>query len=143
MKGIMGLLVIVVLVAGGYYFLSRPTSAPAPSPKSSTESSVSSPAAEKETSPAAMVNREIAVAMVGLKFVPTTINVKAGEKVKLNLSSTGPHTFTVDALNINWVLNSGEFQTYDLMVDKKGSYPIYCATPGHKEAGMVGTLVVE
>ena len=39
-------------------------------------------------------------------------------------------------------LPPGETQTVVINA-KPGSYEYYCNVPGHKEAGMVGTLVVE
>jgi uncharacterized cupredoxin-like copper-binding protein len=83
-----------------------------------------------------------------MRFDPATISVKAGAPVQLTLDDTGTvlaHDFTVDNLDgkkvyFKAVPNSranGEFTP-----TAAGTYQFYCAEPGHKEAGMVGTLTV-
>lgn len=147
-------LAVAIIVILGAYLLVRPTSAPQTSPTLSTTSVESSPTPEASAtaspSPEKMVTSEptmaaeaIRVNMNNMKFSPSLVAIKAGRSYKLTLSSKGPHTFTVDKLNIDFVVGSGETQTFDLTVAKAGTYELYCATPGHKEAGMVGKLVVQ
>lgn len=143
MKIILSLIVIPGLVIGAYYFLSRPSYAPQPSPKTSTESSVSPTPTEREASPTAESPKEIKVEMKGLKFVPAVVRIKAGEKVKLTLTSDVTHTYTIDKLGLNFRLRGDEVKSFDLMVEKPGTYEVYCSIPSHKEGGMVGMLVVE
>ena len=53
-----------------------------------------------------------------------------------------PHNFAIDALKISVDLAPGE--TKEVVVNAPaGTYEFYCNVPGHKEAGMVGTLTVE
>jgi uncharacterized cupredoxin-like copper-binding protein len=53
------------------------------------------------------------------------------------------HDFVIDALNIKTdLLNAGDSVTVTINA-AAGSYEYYCSVPGHKEAGMVGTLTVE
>lgn len=37
---------------------------------------------------------------------------------------------------------AGMSSSISFVPTKPGSYEFYCAVPGHKEAGMVGTLIV-
>lgn len=77
-------------------------------------------------------------------FSPNTIRVKQGETVKLRLkSSDSPHTFTIDELNVNRQFTFGKDADAVFTADKKGTFQFYCAVPGHKESGMIGTLIVE
>ena len=63
----------------------------------------------------------------------------------VTLENTGAsvHNFNIDELNIH----SGDIQpgqsTTVTINAAAGSYQYYCSIPGHKEAGMVGTLTVK
>jgi cyclophilin family peptidyl-prolyl cis-trans isomerase/plastocyanin len=82
-----------------------------------------------------------------IAFVPTEITVDAEDlpvTIRMTNSGAALHNFTIDALNIDVDVNPGE--TVDVVIPAgtaPGTYDFYCNVPGHKEAGMVGTLVVE
>ena len=52
-----------------------------------------------------------------------------------------PHNFSIDELGIDVDLAPGETQE-TVINAPAGEYEYYCNVPGHKEAGMVGTLIV-
>ena len=143
MKWLIGLMVL--LAVGGYFYFGKTSYSPPATPNQSSENLATPPAAPsgRQETPAASAAREIKVSMVKLRFDPSTVTVKAGEKIKLNLSSDVSHTYTIDKLGINFALEGGETKSFDLAVAEKGTYDVYCAIPGHKEVGMVGKLVVE
>jgi uncharacterized cupredoxin-like copper-binding protein len=74
-------------------------------------------------------------------FEPKSLSAKAG-KTTLTVKNGGklPHTFTIDGLT-NVRLPAGQSKTVTLDL-KPGTYTYYCAEPGHRQAGMVGTLKV-
>lgn len=76
-------------------------------------------------------------------FQPAEIEIPAGQDVKLLLPNLGaaPHNFSIDALDISVDLAAGETKEVTINAPA-GTYEFYCNVPGHKEAGMVGTLVV-
>ncbi len=76
-------------------------------------------------------------------FSPKEITVRQGDTVKIKLTSDdSPHTFTVDELGVNQEFTWGKDITISFVAGKKGVFQFYCAVPGHKENGMVGTLTV-
>ncbi len=81
-----------------------------------------------------------------IAFDPTQITIKAAdEPVTIKMENTGAalHNFTIDSLNISVDVQPGE--TVDVVIPAgtaAGTYDFYCDIPGHKEAGMVGTLIV-
>jgi plastocyanin len=83
------------------------------------------------------------VEMVDLAFVPAELTIPADTDVTLVLPNTGAatHDFTIDALDVHVVARSGETATVTINAPA-GSYEYYCSIPGHKQGGMVGTLVV-
>lgn len=76
-------------------------------------------------------------------FQPSTIHAKVGEKVRLHVQSVGQHTLTVDELGVNISLSPVQVTRVEVTPDRKGTFTFYCATPGHREKGMIGTLKVE
>lgn len=78
-----------------------------------------------------------------LKFQETTLTAKAG-KITLDFSnpSAVPHNIAVDGADgVSDTVQDGG--TAELTVDlPAGTYEYYCDVPGHRQAGMVGTLTV-
>ncbi len=87
---------------------------------------------------------EVTVELVDIAFDPSVFAIPARTDVTVHLTNTGvlPHTFTIDALGIDVELAPG--QAGEITVNAPaGTYAYYCAVPGHKAAGMVGTLTVQ
>ncbi|MER3484728.1 MAG: hypothetical protein C4345_00855, partial [Chloroflexota bacterium] len=79
-----------------------------------------------------------------LQFNPSQITIPAGKEVKVTLRNEGalPHNFSIDALNISVNISPGETKEFTINASP-GTYEFYCNVPGHKEAGMVGTLIAQ
>jgi uncharacterized cupredoxin-like copper-binding protein len=111
---------------------------------------------------------ELTVQASDFAYSPASITVPAGEPVTLTLNNTGAveHDFVVDKINVTDVEASdsgpamhhqmGEASEYDLhffagpgdtavlkfTALDPGTYEVFCSIEGHKEAGMVGKLIV-
>lgn len=97
-----------------------------------------------ETSPVVDGAREIDVTASSFEFEPDEITVTAGEDVAIVLTSTDMlHDFAVDGLDVHVAADTDETVTGGLRADEPGQYTYYCTVPGHREAGMEGTLIVE
>jgi len=114
-----------------------------------SSSSSSAPAATTPMSSSGGVAQtvEIDVAQTGLAYTTTSATAKAGT---VTLKSMNPQSIEHDisiessdgSINQkgNLVANGDVSEvTVDL---KPGTYTFYCSVPGHKEAGMSGTLTV-
>lgn len=86
--------------------------------------------------------RVINVESGNLFFKPSTIRVKANEKITIKFANKGVHTFTVKELGIDVNLNSAS-NSVTFIPAKKGTFQIICGILGHAAAGMVGQLIVE
>ena len=95
---------------------------------------------------AATTGTEVKVGLSDFAFGPKTIEVPADKKFNLVLTNTGSveHDFSVEALKINVVVPpNGKPKTQEVGPLKAGTYDLYCAVAGHKEAGMTAKLVVK
>jgi len=76
-------------------------------------------------------------------FSPGSIQAKVNEEVIIDIIATGQHTFTIDELGVNVILPHDEATRVRFTPAQIGTFEFYCAVPGHREAGQVGTLLVE
>ena len=76
-----------------------------------------------------------------------TLEVTQGEIVEITLINASPleHDFAVPALETHseHVAAEGDVTTFAFEASETGELEYYCSVPGHKEAGMLGTLAVD
>jgi heme/copper-type cytochrome/quinol oxidase subunit 2 len=78
-------------------------------------------------------------------FVETSLHMKDGEVLGLfiiNKDDIG-HSFDVDSLDIHVELPPASTTAVAIKPTGPGSLEFYCDVPGHRDAGMVGTISVE
>ena len=111
---------------------------------------------------------EITLEATDFAFTPASITVPAGEPVTITLENNGKveHDFVVDKINVTDVVASngrpaehhqmggmpdydlhffakaGETETLQFTALEPGTYEVFCSIEGHKEAGMIGKLIV-
>jgi plastocyanin len=82
-----------------------------------------------------------------LRFTRSTLTAKAGKVtlIMVNPSSAGmDHGIAIEGNGVDSdgaTVGPGSTSTVSATL-KKGTYTYYCPVPGHKQAGMVGTLTV-
>jgi probable HAF family extracellular repeat protein len=84
------------------------------------------------------------ILLLDIYFEPRQVTIAAntGATVRLVNEGAAPHSFVIDELGISVSLAPGE--SADVVINAvAGTYEFYCDVPGHREAGMVGVLVVE
>lgn len=107
----------------------------------------------------------------GLKYQPALVEVTAGQPVRLTFENEDAMEHDLSVVEIPLTLMSadsdatsmpghdmsgmadvpdlhvaagmGQNASVEFTPSKPGTYEFYCTVPGHKEAGMVGTLVVK
>jgi len=106
------------------------------------------PGASPEASPSASPvagEGDVTVVMVDIAFEPNEFTIAAGTDVVVALPNEGAleHNFNIDELGVAAdTIPGGETTTVTINAPA-GTYEYYCSIPGHREAGMVGTLTVE
>ena len=146
MKKFLPILVIAVFLAVGFTVWWYNTDF---LPEKNVGDTSGTPAPGEEDVPETVVGEgvtEVSVEGSEYSFSPKTITVKKGATVKLTFKNIGNaiHTWTVDGLNADTgSILPGSSETIEFDATRAGTYEIYCAVAGHRESGMVGTLVVE
>ncbi len=108
------------------------------------------------------------VKMTNFAFTPDILEVNAGDVLEIAIQNVEPvlHDFTIDKIgadvHISYLGGTGEHAHAEverdadvhfaltepgsgvvhLRVFEPGEYVFYCTVPGHREAGMAGTLIV-
>src|SRR5699024_1343039 len=104
-----------------------------------------SPAASPMASPAAGSAEEIDVQAMDIMYDITEIRIPADTDVTINIENVGvlEHDFNIDELDVHSeMLAAGESDSV-VVNSAAGEYEYYCSVAGHRQAGMVGTLIVE
>lgn len=101
--------------------------------------------------PTASAPQAVEIKMGDYFFDPKDVTVRPGT-IRVTLPNSGPerpHTFVVKQKDGNGDLfrservNTGDTQTVEFTITEPGTYPIYCALPGHADRGQTGTLIVQ
>ncbi|CAA9540119.1 MAG: Copper tolerance protein [uncultured Thermomicrobiales bacterium] len=102
-------------------------------------------AATPGTTPSVGAATPITVEFIDVAFAQTELTIPANTDVPFHFVNVGasPHNFTIDDPKVfSGDLVSGA--TSDVVVNlPAGTYEYYCSIPGHREAGMIGTLIVQ
>ena len=79
-----------------------------------------------------------------LVYAPNVIVVSPGDTIEMINTGAMRHDFVVDALGIKMNLPNGELVQITVPDSAAaGEYQFYCSIPGHRPAGMTGTLIVK
>jgi len=140
-RAFIGLGAVALASAGAVAVVGRAGFAQDGTPSASPEAS---PSASPAASPVAGEG-DVTVTMIDIDFEPSQFTIPADTDVVVFLPNEGQleHNFTVDELGVaSETIPGGETTTVTINAPA-GTYEYYCSVPGHREAGMVGTLLVE
>jgi nitrite reductase (NO-forming) len=86
----------------------------------------------------------ISISASEFKFSPMTMQAAVGQKVTLTLDNTGvvEHDVTIPSIGLTVLAKPGQTASGEFTFDKPGIIDFFCSIPGHKDAGMKGTLTI-
>jgi plastocyanin len=141
-KTIWAIILILVVIVGGYLLLRSGYRAPTPTP-----TTMSPTAPKEEVTPNLETSvKEITVVGTEFSFNPSSITLSAGERVKIIFKNQGkaPHNLVIQGLGIGTrTIFGGQTDTIEFTASSSGTYTFYCSVPGHRSAGMEGKLEVK
>jgi uncharacterized cupredoxin-like copper-binding protein len=88
---------------------------------------------------------EVRIISTEFKYLPVNVRLKAGRTVTLILDNSGAeteHGVIVPAFGFRLEAKAGEVVRRTIVFDQPGEYEFTCDLPGHREAGMKGTLII-
>ncbi len=88
----------------------------------------------------------LTVTATEFKFDPATINAAPGQTINLTVKNAGTtqHTFVLNASNVKLTIDPGKSVNQSFQAPTAAvTYQYECDIAGHKEAGMVGQLIVK
>ena len=75
-------------------------------------------------------------------FAPAALKASAGRTTfRFTNGGAVDHDFSIDSLHIHLTVHPGKTGEATVTL-KPGTYPFYCALPGHRQSGMQGSLTV-
>lgn len=161
-------IIVIVLLAGGLFFVlnnkkteapvttgeNQPSvnvdttsnaPAPAPTPATTTIIKTTTTTTDTKTAPAAPTVKSFTVSGQNFSFTPNTLAVKKGDTVKITFKNlNGNHDLVIDEFNVNTgIIAAGTEKTVEFVAGKAGSFQYYCSVGQHRAMGMWGTLTVQ
>ena len=92
----------------------------------------------------AIAPASVSITASEFKFSPNSIKAEVGQKVTLTLQNSGvvEHDVTIPSAGFSLLARAGQTATGDFTFDKPGVFDFFCSIPGHKDAGMKGSVTV-
>lgn len=131
------LVVVVIAVLGGGYYLINKQAASQPVMQEIT----GSPTQAKMEKGAA----EFTVEGTPFAFSVKEMRVKKGDTVTVTfVNKEGMHDWVLDEFNVKTKqIKAGETETVTFVADAAGTFEYYCSVGEHRAKGMIGKLIVE
>jgi|DewCreStandDraft_1066081.scaffolds.fasta_scaffold00011_113 nitrite reductase (NO-forming) len=87
---------------------------------------------------------EVTITATEFKYEPSVINLPVGKPVAITIDNKGmiEHDISIPGIGFKVTVPAGKKVTKVITATKAGEYPFECTIPGHKEAGMVGKVIV-
>jgi len=130
-KFLVGVIVILVVVIGGYFLF-----------KGAATGNVVADGSEDVV----VINLTSSHFRFYLNGVESPeLKVKEGDKVKIILNNEeGFHDWKIDEFNAaTQQVSAGKVTSVEFIADKKGTFEYYCSVGQHRANGMLGKLIVE
>ncbi|HCC05715.1 TPA: hypothetical protein DEP58_05470 [Patescibacteria group bacterium] len=155
-NNILWIIVIIILVAAGLWFLTSPsdTTTRVPSTTQTPTTTQTAPVTTQTTAPTTtrtpssqtQTSNKVVFNIKGsnYSFDQDELSVTEGDTVTINFESTdNAHDWTIDEFNASTKqVNVGVPSSVTFVADKVGEFEYYCSVDNHRAMGMVGTLTV-
>lgn len=134
MKSSTGIIILLIVLGGGYMFMSK-----------SKPETVVNTIVPVEQKMAFVADKTFEVKGLNYSYDVKEIKVKLNDKVKINFTNTeGMHDFRIDELGVKTnVIKEGVTESAEFVADKMGTFEYYCSVGQHRANGMWGKLIVE
>lgn len=91
-------------------------------------------------------SKKVSIDATEFKYSPQAIELKPGRTLEIVMENNGvlAHNITFSDKDVaTETVQSGNQTSVTVTFDKAGEYEFFCSVPGHKNAGMTGTVIVQ
>ncbi|KKS28559.1 MAG: Nitrite reductase [Parcubacteria group bacterium GW2011_GWA2_43_11] len=154
MNKTLSVIVIIILIAGGFWFFMRADDTQTPSTKQTPSTAQTTPVTKQPSTSSAtqtpssqtQTNNRVVFNIKGTKFAydKKELTVTEGDMVTINFESAdGFHDWVIDEFNAaTKQVDVGVPTSVTFVADKVGVFEYYCSVGNHRAMGMVGKLTV-
>ena len=154
MNKTLSVIVIIILIAGGFWFFMRTDDTQTPSTKQTPSTTQTTPVTNRPSTSSAtqtpssqtQTNNRVVFNVKGTKFAydKKELTVTEGDMVTINFESAdGFHDWVIDEFNAaTKQVDVGVPTSVTFVADKVGVFEYYCSVGNHRAMGMVGKLTV-
>lgn len=92
----------------------------------------------------ANLSTQVGMTATEFKFNPTSVQVPVGAKIAFTLDNQGvvEHDVTIPSAGFTLLAKAGQRVSGDVTFNTPGVFEFLCSIPGHRDAGMKGSLTV-
>lgn len=137
--GIIGVVSVIIVLAAGFLYMNDGL-------YDSNEESITTTTTTTDNEPLLGVVVEFDVESREFSFDVSTITVKIGDTVRINLTNAGAarHNFGVGDFGVRTqTISGGNSETIEFIADRTGTFNFDCSVPGHRNQGMLGNIIIE
>ena len=154
MNKTLSVIVIIILIAGGFWFFMRTDDTQTPSTKQTPSTTQTTPVTNRPSTSSAtqtpssqtQTNNRVVFNVKGTKFAydKKELTVTEGDTVTINFESAdGFHDWVIDEFNATTKqVDVGVPTSVTFVADKVGVFEYYCSVGNHRAMGMVGKLTI-
>jgi len=149
------LVVLIIVLVGGFLYIKSYRTSPVDSMNSSEMTVIDTPAPQNVVEPIATTTatstattakavRSFTILGSNYAFAPKQLLAKKGDTVTITFQNqSGFHDLHIDAFNVaTKQIAAGKSETVTFVATKSGTFEYYCSVGNHRAMGMVGTLTV-
>lgn len=145
-KLFVGIVIVLAVLVGVYFWSDFSKQAGAPSPTETMTPANSVESTLPPVTPTVGTEKEIVVSGNEFAFEPSTLILKKGDAVKITFKNTGeyPHNFSIADLGVvTETVKPGEQSSVVFTPNGVGKFRYTCTVGSHAEKGMIGTVTVQ
>ena len=139
------LAILLLVILGSWFFYRSNHVTPSSSLGTEQNAMLNQETETSSSTPSTTGEKTFTIEGKDYAFLPSTITVNKGDKVKIVFQNTdGVHDFVIDQFRVaTKTIREGQEDIVEFTADTAGTFEYYCSVGNHRLMGMAGTLIVK